>query len=123
MAHAVVGTGARLVYVTGRHEGMRGGTLGAMRRCGLALPGEGASHLIMKPTLRESDDAFKRQVHARLGTLGKVIAAFDNEPTHANDYQQHFPEAMVVHLATDHSGRPVQLLETVISIPHFMVTL
>jgi hypothetical protein len=121
--HAVVGTGAQLVYVTGRHEGMREGTLGAMRRCGLALPGEGATHLIMKPTLRESDDAFKRQAHARLGTLGKVIAAFDNEPTHANDYQHHFPEATVVHLATDHSGRPVQLLESVISIPHFMVML
>lgn len=120
--HAVVGTGAQLVYVTGRHEGMREGTVGAMRRHGLALPGEGATHLIMKPTLRESDDAFKRQAHAHLGTLGQVIAAFDNEPTHANDYQHHFPEATVIHLATDHSGRPVQLLESVISIPHFMMT-
>lgn len=117
--HAVVGTGAQLVYVTGRHEGMREGTVGAMRNCGFALPGEGNTHLIMKPSLRDNDDAFKRDAHARLGTLGRVIAAFDNEPTHANDYLQRFPEATVVHLATDHSGRPVQLLEAVISIPHF----
>jgi hypothetical protein len=117
--HAVVGTGAQLAYVTGRHEGMREGTAGAMRRCGLALPGEGATHLIMKPALRDNDDAFKRDAHARLGTLGQLIAAFDNEPTHVNDYLLRFPEATVVHLATDHSGRPVQLLEAVVSIPHF----
>jgi hypothetical protein len=117
--HAVVATGAQLVYVTGRHEGMREGTVGAMRNCGLALPGEGATQLIMKPAPRDSDDAFKRDAHARLGTFGQVIAAFDNEPTHVNDYLQRFPEATVVHLATDHSGRPVTLLEAVVSIPHF----
>ncbi|MFL5345905.1 MAG: hypothetical protein ACJ8AT_14035 [Hyalangium sp.] len=117
--HAVAGTGAQLVYVTGRPEEMRAGTVEAMRRNGLALPGEGSTQLLMKPTLRESDDAFKRAAHARLGTLGRVIAAFDNEPTHVNDYQRQFPEAAVVHLATDHSGRPVELLEAVISIPHF----
>jgi hypothetical protein len=117
--HAVVGTGAQLIYVTGRHEGMRQGTLEAMRRCGLALPGEGSIQMLMKPTLRGSDDVFKREAHAHLGTLGQVIAAFDNEPTHANDYQHQFPEATVLHLATDHSGRPVELLEAVVSIPHF----
>jgi hypothetical protein len=117
--HAVASTGAQLVYVTGRHEGMREGTVEAMRRGGLVLPGQGSTLLLMKPTLRESDDAFKREAHARLGTLGRVIAAFDNEPTHANDYQRRFPEATVVHLATDHSGRPVDLLEAVISSPHF----
>jgi hypothetical protein len=117
--HAVVGTGAQLAYVTGRPEGMRAGTVGAMSRWGLALPDEGAIHLIMKPDPRDNDDAFKRDAHARLGTLGRVIAAFDNEPTHVNDYLRRFPEATVVHLATDHSGRPVQLLEAVVSIPHF----
>ncbi|WP_224367258.1 HAD family hydrolase [Hyalangium versicolor] len=117
--HSVAGTGAQLVYVTGRHEGMRDGTMECMRRHGLALPGEGSTQLLMKPTPRENDDAFKREAHARLGQMGRVIAAFDNEPTHVNDYQHRFPEATVIHLATDHSGRPVQLLEAVISIPHF----
>jgi phosphoglycolate phosphatase-like HAD superfamily hydrolase len=119
--HAVVATGAQLAYVTGRPEEMRAGTLEAMRRSGMALPGEGRVLLIMKPSPKEHDDAFKREAHTRLGTLGQVIAAFDNEPTHVNDYKRKFPEATVVHLATDHSGRPVQLLEGVISIPHFVL--
>jgi hypothetical protein len=117
--HAVVATGAHLAYVTGRHEGMRGGTVECMRRNGLALPGEGRVHLLMKPSEHENDDAFKRSAHARLGDLGRVIAAFDNEPTHANDYLRRFPEAQVVHLATDHSGRPVVLLDEIVSVPHF----
>jgi hypothetical protein len=117
--HAVVATGAHLAYVTGRHEGMRTGTLECMRRNGLAVPGEGRVHLLMKPTEQENDDAFKRAAHARLGELGRLIAAFDNEPTHANDYLQRFPDAQVVHLATDHSGRPVVLLDSIVSVPHF----
>ena len=48
-----------------------------------------------------------------------MIAAFDNEPTHVNDYRRRFPGAVIVHLATDHSGRPVELDPAVISIPHF----
>jgi hypothetical protein len=115
---AVAKTGAQVCYVTGRHEGMREGTEAAMRNSGMPLPG-GNVQLLMKPTLKESDDEFKRQVHAKLPTLGVVIAAFDNEPTHANDYRKFFPEATVIHLATDHSGRPVELLEGIISVPHF----
>jgi hypothetical protein len=117
--HAVVATGAHLAYVTGRHEGMRAGTVECMRRNGLAVPGEGRVHLLMKPSEHDNDDAFKREAHARLGALGRVIAAFDNEPTHANDYLRRFPEAKVVHLATDHSGRPVVLLDEIVSVPHF----
>jgi hypothetical protein len=116
---AVVGTGAQLAYVTGRHEGMRAGTVECMRRHGLALPDGGRVHLLMKPAAFDNDDAFKREAHARLGTLGRVVAAFDNEPTHVNDYRRKFPQATVVHLATDHSGRPVALLEGIISVPHF----
>ena len=116
---AVVASGAHLAYITGRHEGMRPGTVECMRRNGLALPGEGRVHLWMKPQERDDDDAFKRTAHARLGALGTVIAAFDNEPTHANDYLRRFPEAQVIHLATDHSGRPVVLLEGIVSVPHF----
>jgi hypothetical protein len=119
--HAVIATGAQLAYVTGRPEGMRAGTMEAMRRAGMALPGEGLVHLIMKPSPHVHDDAFKREAHIQLGTLGQIIAAFDNEPTHVNDYKLRFPHATVVHLATDHSGRPVRLLEDVVSIPHFLV--
>lgn len=120
---AVLRTGARVCYLTGRHEGMRAGTVEALRKGGLPVPREngGPSRvtLIMKPTLTEGDDTFKRQAHARLAEMGTLVAAFDNEPTHANDYRRNFPEATVIHLATDHSGRPVELLDGVISVPHF----
>ncbi|OJH39663.1 hypothetical protein [Cystobacter ferrugineus] len=117
--HAVAGTGAHLVYVTGRHEAMRPGTEACMRQRGLPVPGEGHVHLLMKPNASDNDDAFKREAHARLGQWGTLIAAFDNEPTHANDYLRRFPQAQVIHLATDHSGRPVTLLEEIVSVPHF----
>lgn len=120
--HAVVKTGAILAYLTGRHEEMREGTVAAMRRCGMVLPG-GNVYLIMKPRLAEGDDQFKREAHRQLGKLGSVIAAFDNEPTHANDYRINFPQALVVHLATDHSGRPVPLLDGIVSVPHFGIGL
>jgi hypothetical protein len=112
-------TGAVLAYVTGRHEAMREGSVGSMAQHGLPVPDGERVHLIMKPSFDVTDDDFKREAHARLNTLGTVIAAFDNEPTHANDYRRVFPEAVTVHLATDHSGRPVELLEGVISVPHF----
>lgn len=115
---AVHRTGATLCYLTGRHEGMRVGTEGSLSQGGFPTPG-GRVHLIMKPALEGSDDDFKREAHARLRRMGQLIAAFDNEPMHANDYRRNFPEARVVHLATDHSGRPVELLEGIVSVPNF----
>lgn len=116
---ACVGTGAQVAYVTGRHEEMRQGTVACLEKCKMPVPGGKNVHLIMKPTLRESDDTWKRVAHAKIEGLGQLIAAFDNEPTHANDYAERFPKAVVVHLATDHSGRPVELAERVISVPDF----
>lgn len=118
---ACVATRAQVAYVTGRHEEMRSGSVECLRKCGMPLPG-GNVHLIMKPTLREDDDAWKRVAHARIESLGELLAAFDNEPTHANDYALRFTTATIVHLATDHSGRKVDLVERVISVPDFRAT-
>ncbi len=116
--NAVSGTGAIVCYVTGRNEEMRAGTLDAMRKCGFLMPGANV-HLILKPTPQMDDDEFKREAHRQVARLGTVIAVFDNEPMHVNDYRRTFPDATIVHLATDHSGRPVPLLEGVLSVPHF----
>jgi hypothetical protein len=117
----VMATGATLAYVTGRHEAMRDGTVGCFRRHGFPVPpGPGDRvHLLMKPELAQHDDVYKLEVQARLRTLGRLLAVFDNEPTHANGYRSAFAEAEVVHLAIDHSGRPVDLLAGIVSIPHF----
>ncbi len=111
---------ARVIYVTGRHEAMRKGTEACIERCGMPMPSTGGHvQLLMKPLLPDDDDAYKRQTHDHLRTMGTVLAAFDNEPTHINDYATKFPEAIPVHLATDHSGRDVKLNERCVSIPHF----
>lgn len=115
----VTETAVRIAYLTGRPATMREGTLTSIARHGFPPPDDTQVWLLMKPSPKDNDDAFKRRAHAELGTLGTVIAAFDNEPTHANDYRQRFPEATVVHLATDHSGRPVTLDPSIVSVPHF----
>ncbi len=114
-------TGVQIAYVTGRHEEMRSGTVACLEKCVMPVPNGGSVSLVMKPTLRDSDDSFKRTAHKRIEAMGQVVAAFDNEPTHANDYAAQFPHAIVVHLATDHSGRPVQLDPRVISVPDFQM--
>jgi predicted secreted acid phosphatase len=116
--NAVRGAGATVAYCTGRHEEMRAGTVASFDRLGFPAPAVGV-HLIMKPTLEQSDDEFKEIAYAELRRLGRVLAAFDNEPTHINGYRQAFPEAEVVHLATDDSGRPVPLAPGVVSIRDF----
>lgn len=117
---ACVKTGAQVVYVTGRHEAMREGTLKALTKTGMPLPtDDGSVRLLMKPTMREDDDGYKRIAHAQVAGLGTLIAAFDNEPTHINDYATKFPGATAVHLATDHSGREVLVDRRAVSIPHF----
>jgi predicted secreted acid phosphatase len=114
----LAGTGVQIAYCTGRHEQMREGTLRSFDRLGLPRTGPRV-HLLMKPTFDQSDDEWKEQAYSRLRQLGHVIAAFDNEPTHINGYCKAFPEAICVHLATDHSGRAVTLAECVVSVRHF----
>ncbi len=114
-AHA---TGVQLVYPTARPERMRPGTEEVLRRFGFPLPGAGVE-LWMKPDDPSiGDEAFKRSAHARLGALGRLVAAFDNEPGHVNDFRATFPEAEVVLVATGHSGRVSTLAPRVSVVPH-----
>ncbi len=115
---AVAERGAQIAYVTGRHEAMRSGTLANFSRHRFVLPGE-RTHLLMKPTFEISDDTWKEMAYEQLRALGRVLAAFDNEPTHINGYGQAFPDALAVHLDTDHSGRDVALLPGVVSVKNF----
>ncbi|MCA1665701.1 MAG: hypothetical protein LC659_15775 [Myxococcales bacterium] len=115
---AVAAAGAVIAYCTGRHEPMRAGTVDNFARLGYPLPGARV-HLFMKPRFELSDDDWKLEAFARLQQLGTIVGVFDNEPTHVNGYRAGFPDATVVHLATDDSGRPVKLAEGVVSIKDF----
>ncbi|AKU90472.1 HAD family hydrolase [Vulgatibacter incomptus] len=113
--------GTRIAYCTGRPELMREGTVVSFVRMGIPPPEAGSVVLVMKPSMAMRDDDFKRRAHEELRALGEVFAAFDNEPTHINDYRLSFPEAHVVHLATDHSGREVEVLAGIPRIRDFVL--
>lgn len=118
--HAVLEAGGFVAYCTGRHEEMRMGSVGALAREGFPVPGEPRVRLVMKEHLALGDDEFKCVAHAELRGLGTVVAAFDNEPTHINDYHRVFAGALAVHLQTDHSGRPVAVADGIVGIPDFV---
>lgn len=117
--NAVRSAGARVLYVTGRHEPMRAGSEECFARHGFPVPDGDRVQLWMKPTLEETDDDYKARVHAELPTQGAVVGVFDNEPIHVNDYRRSFPEAVVVHLATDHSMRDTLVDPGIPSIADF----
>jgi len=115
----VLRQGGRILYLTGRHTEMGAGTLDSFGRAGFPMPDAGRVELWLKPTFEEPDDTFKELSHARLRAAGGIAAAFDNEPTHVNAYKNSFPEAYVVHLDTDHSGRAVAVLDSIPSVVDF----
>jgi predicted secreted acid phosphatase len=116
---AVHAAGAQVAYCTGRHEPMRQGSVACFQRLGFPVPGAGV-HLLMKPTFEQTDDDWKEMAYARLRKIGRVLAVFDNEPTHVNGYRRAFPDALCVHLATDDSGRDVTLLDGIPSVKNFL---
>jgi hypothetical protein len=115
----VVAREGRVLYVTGRHARMEEGTLASFRAGGFPLPEGDRVQLWLKPQPDDDDDAWKETCQRRLGDLAGVACAFDNEPTHVNAYKRAFPHARVVHLDTDHSGRPVEVRADVPSIADF----
>ena len=117
--HRVLAARGQILYVTGRHAGMAPGTLESFRRAGFPLPEGERVQLWLKPDPDEDDDLWKETCQRRLGDLPGVACAFDNEPTHVNAYKRAFPGARVVHLDTDHSGRPVEVRSDVPSIVDF----
>jgi hypothetical protein len=123
--------GGHILYVTGRHAGMEAGTIAAFARAGFPMPDIVASaapqsaapvQLWLKPVPEDDDDRWKEICHERIADLRGMACAFDNEPTHVNAYKKRFPEAYVVHLDTDYSPRPVEVLPTIPSVVDFHMT-
>jgi hypothetical protein len=111
--------GSRLAYVTGRPGRMEAGTLHTFRAHRFPLPDGARVRLLMKPEAPLDDDQWKSLAGSRVAALGPVVAAFDNEPAHVNGYAMAWPEARCVHLDTDHSPRPIEVLAVVPSIADF----
>jgi hypothetical protein len=116
---SVVLAGGVVAYVTGRPAEMVDGTLSAFRRAELPLPDGRRVYLLMKPSAELADDAWKEAARGEVERLGPVVAAFDNEPAHVNAYARAWPDALVIHLDTDHSPRAIAVADGVPSIPDF----
>jgi hypothetical protein len=111
--------GATPCYVTGRDApNLLVGTVRALQRDGFPV-GTLGTRLALKEDPRADDVAFKSQVVERLGALGEVIAAFDNEPGLCNRFRAAFPAATVVHLATAYSHDAPALAGGIPAIPDF----
>jgi hypothetical protein len=112
--------GAMIVYMTGRDETMRRGTLGALERHGFPAPDGAATRLVLKPSFETPDLAFKTQALEDLARLGQVCGAFENEPLHVNLFGERFAEARLYLLDTKHSGKLVALTPRAHRIKDFL---
>jgi hypothetical protein len=106
-ARACYDGGALLLYLTGRDLPLMGpGTFQSLRDLGFPI-GVPATELVLKPDAAMPDETFKRLLAPDLARLGRVVGAFDNEPANCNVLHWHYPDAHVVHVATQHTpGAP-----------------
>ena len=107
LVRAVHEAGLFCVYLTGRHHDLRPGTEQSFRRFGFPYDIE-RTRLITKPHIDDDDTQYKRDALAEIHTLGEPVLFLDNEPSNVNAFADDCPDALVVHLKTDHSPRPVR---------------
>jgi hypothetical protein len=102
LARACYDAGATLVYFTGRDLPLMSlGSFQSLRDLGFPI-GVVGTELVCKPDAKIPDEAFKRQEGPKLRRIGRVVAAFDNEPGNCNAFLEITPEAEVVFVDTQH---------------------
>ena len=101
-AKACYEAGAVLVYFTGRDLPLMGlGSFQSLRDLGFPI-GVVGTELVCKPDAKIPDELFKREEGPKLLRVGRVVAAFDNEPGNCNAFREMNPEAEVVFVDTQH---------------------
>jgi hypothetical protein len=102
LARACYDAGATIVYFTGRDLPLMSlGSFQSLRDLGFPI-GVVGTELVCKPDAKIPDEAFKREEGPKIGRIGKVIAAFDNEPGNCNAFLEMCPDADVVFVDTQH---------------------
>lgn len=102
LARACYDAGATIVYFTGRDLPLMSlGSFQSLRDLGFPI-GVVGTELVLKPDAKIPDEAFKRSEGPNIARIGKVIAAFDNEPGNCNAFQEMCPDADVVFVDTQH---------------------
>jgi hypothetical protein len=102
LAKACYEAGAVLVYFTGRDLPLMGlGSFQSLRDLGFPI-GVVGTELVCKPDAKIPDELFKRAEGPKLRRIGRVVAAFDNEPANCNAFLEMNPDAEVVFVDTQH---------------------
>lgn len=110
--------GIKIIYLTGRFESMREGTVKNILEHGFPIDNN-CSNLLLKPDEKIPDHIFKHESMEKVKKMGNLLAGFDNEPLNSNIFLEHFPESEVFFLETNHSINPPNLLDKVHTIPDF----
>lgn len=101
-AKACYERGATLVYFTGRDLPLMGiGSFQSLRDLGFPI-GIVGTELVCKADAKIPDETFKRDESPKIRRIGKVIAAFDNEPGNCNVFREICPDADTVFVDTQH---------------------
>jgi phosphoglycolate phosphatase-like HAD superfamily hydrolase len=102
LARACYEAGATLVYFTGRDlPGMAVGSFQSLRDLGFPI-GVVGTELVCKPEASQPDEAFKREEGPKIARIGRIVAAFDNEPGNCNAFLEIRPDSDVVFVDTQH---------------------
>jgi hypothetical protein len=102
LAKACYDAGATIVYFTGRDLPLMAlGSFQSLRDLGFPI-GVVGTELVCKPDAKIPDEAFKREEGPKIARIGKVIAAFDNEPGNCNAFLEMNPDSDVVFVDTQH---------------------
>ncbi len=113
--------GASIVYLTGRDlPAMALGTFASLRDLGFPI-GVVNTSLVLKPDFETPDVTFKRGVAPAFGKVGRVIAAFDNEPGNNNLFIEFHPHAKSILVDSHHAPDPPALHEGVSVIESFII--
>ncbi|MBI4369042.1 MAG: hypothetical protein HY547_02315 [Elusimicrobia bacterium] len=117
--HRVLSAGGHLVYLTGRDETMRQGTLAGLQKNGFPVPDDKKIRLLLKPSFDTPDLEFKTQALQTIADQGEMIAGFDNEPVQINLFKDTFPSAAAILVDTRHSGKPIEPYPNILRIKNF----
>jgi len=117
LAKACYEAGATIVYFTGRDlPFMALGSFQSLRDLGFPI-GVVGTELVCKPDAKIPDEAFKREEGPKIARIGKVIAAFDNEPGNCNAFLEMNPDSDVVFVDTQHLPGAPPLASAVHVVP------
>lgn len=117
LARACYDAGATIVYFTGRDLPLMAlGSFQSLRDLGFPI-GVVGTELVCKPDARIPDEAFKREEGPKIARIGKVIAAFDNEPGNCNAFLEMNPDSDVVFVDTQHLPGAPPLAPQVYVVP------